>query len=71
MPRTFQLDTVESAIDYDYVLIGDGKFLLPVHSEALSCIRGTNSCSRNVIDFRNYKKFTADTSISFDDAPDK
>jgi hypothetical protein len=72
MPSTFPLDTVESAIDYDYVVIGDGKFLLPVHSEALSCERGTSSCSRNVIDFRNYKKFTADTSISFDDAaPDK
>jgi hypothetical protein len=72
MPKTFQLDTVESAIDYDYVPIGDGKFLLPVHSEALDCERGTNRCSRNAIDFRNYKKFTADTSISFDDpAPDK
>jgi hypothetical protein len=72
MPSTFKLDTVESAIDYDYVAIGDGKFLLPVHSEALSCERSTNSCSRNVIDFRNYKKFTADTSITFDDAaPDK
>ena len=66
MPRTFRLDTVESAVDYDYVTIGDGKFLLPVHSEALSCERGTSACSRNVIDFRNYKKFTADTSITFD-----
>jgi hypothetical protein len=71
MPKAFPLDTVESAIDYDYVPIGDAKFLLPVHSEALDCERGTNSCSRNVIDFRDYKKFTADTSISFDDAPDK
>jgi hypothetical protein len=71
MPRTFQLDTVESAIDYDYVPIGDGKFLLPVHSEALSCDRGTSECNRNVIDFRNYRKFSADTSVSFDDSPDK
>ena len=41
MPKTFALDTVESAVDYDYVLIGDQKYLLPVHSEALSCERGT------------------------------
>jgi hypothetical protein len=68
MPKAFPLDTVESAIDYDFVAIGDAKFLLPVHSEALDCERGTKSCSRNVIDFRDYKKFTADTSISFDDA---
>jgi hypothetical protein len=66
MPRSFPLDTVESAVDYDYVLIGDQKFLLPTHSEALSCIRGTSECTRNVIDFRNYKKFGADTSITFD-----
>ena len=66
MPRSFPLDQVESSVDYDYVLIGDGKYLLPVHSEALSCARGTSDCSRNVIEFRNYKKFTADTSITFD-----
>ncbi len=66
MPGSFPLDQVESSIDYDYVLIGDGKYLLPVHSEALSCARGTSDCSRNVIEFRNYKKFTADTSITFD-----
>lgn len=66
MPRSFPLDTVESAVDYDFVLIGEGKFLLPVHSEALSCGRGTSSCSRNVIEFRNYRKFSADSSITFD-----
>jgi hypothetical protein len=44
-----------------------------VHSEALSCERGTSDCSRNVIEFRNYKKFGADTNIIFDtpDVPDK
>ena len=70
MPRAFPLDTVESSVDYDYVLIGDARFLLPVHSEALSCERGTSNCNRNTIDFRNYKKFSADTNITFD-SPDK
>ena len=65
IPRTFPLDTVESAVDYDFVLIGDSKYLLPVHSETLSCRRGTGDCTRNVIDFRNYKKFGAETSITF------
>jgi hypothetical protein len=66
MPKAFPLDAVESALDYDYVLIGDQKFLLPAHSETLSCIRGTAECSRNVIDFRNYRKFGADTTIKFE-----
>ena len=64
IPVGFPLDTVESSVDYDYVLLGEGKFLLPVHSEALSCRRGTGECTRNVIDFRNYKKFGAETNIT-------
>ena len=67
MPREFPLDQVESTVDYDFVLIGDKKYLLPTHSEALSCERGTSACSRNVIDFRNYKKYSADTNITFED----
>jgi len=66
VPKSFPLDTVESVVDYDYVLIGQGKFLLPVHSESLSCVRGSSDCSRNTIDFRNYRKFEADTSITFE-----
>jgi hypothetical protein len=73
MPRSFPLDQVESSVDYDYVLIGDEKYLLPTHSEALSCVRGTSDCSRNTIEFRNYKKFGAETNITFDtpDTPAK
>jgi hypothetical protein len=66
IPKAFPLDTVESAIDYDYVMISGNKYLLPVHAEALSCERGTSGCGRNVIEFRNYRKFGADTSITFD-----
>src|SRR6185312_6407494 len=39
LPRSFPIDTNESSLDYDFVLIGDQKFLLPVHSESLSCWR--------------------------------
>jgi hypothetical protein len=66
LPTDFALDQVESTIDYDFVLIGEKKFLLPTHSEALSCMRGTSECTRNVIEFRNYKKFGAEENITFD-----
>jgi hypothetical protein len=66
LPGGFPLDQVESSIDYDYVLIADRKYLLPTHSEALSCARGGVDCSRNVTEFRDYRKFTADTSITFE-----
>ncbi len=65
MPQDFPIDKVESTLDYEFVRLGTGKFLLPVKSESLSCFRGSSNCSRNVIEFRNYRKFGSDTSITF------
>jgi len=65
-PADFPTDHVESATDYEYTRLGDAKqYLLPVHSESLSCQRGTNMCSRNAIDFRNYHKYTGESTITF------
>lgn len=69
MPSLFQFDTVESSTDYDFVRLGTPEqFLLPVEAEVLSCERGTSNCSRNKIEFRNYRKFGAESSITFGDA---
>jgi hypothetical protein len=67
VPKEFPMDTIESAVDYDSVLIGGGRFLLPTHAETLACQRGTENCSRNKIDFRNYHKYEAESSITFAD----
>jgi hypothetical protein len=68
MPSLFQFDTVESSTDYDFVRLGTPEqFLLPVEAEVLSCEKGTSYCSRNKIEFRNYRKFGAESSISFGD----
>jgi hypothetical protein len=65
-PDAFPTDHVESATDYQYVRLGDAKqYLLPTHAETLSCQRGTNLCSRNAIDFRNYHKYTGESNITF------
>jgi hypothetical protein len=65
-PAEFPLDHVESATDYQYIRLGDAKqYLLPVHAETLSCQRNSAFCSRNVIDFRNYHKYTGESSITF------
>jgi hypothetical protein len=68
MPTAFPLDDVESATDYEYTRLGDAhQYLLPVHAETLSCQRGTPYCSRNRIDFRNYKKYAGESTITFGD----
>jgi hypothetical protein len=65
LPEAFPADTVESATDYEFVRFGDRQFLVPVHAESLSCERGTNNCSRNSIDFRNYHKYEGESTIIF------
>ncbi len=67
-PSDFPTDHVESATDYEYTRLGDAKqYLLPVHSETLSCQRGSAFCSRNAIDFRNYHKYSGESTITFGD----
>jgi hypothetical protein len=71
-PGAFPADTVESATDYQYIRLGDARqYLLPVHSENLSCQRGSDICSKNTIDFRNYKKYSGESTITFEPVKDK
>jgi hypothetical protein len=71
LPRDFPLDTSESSIDYDFVTIAEKKVLLPSQVDTLSCTRGTPDCTRNHTEFHNYRKFSADTNITFEGAADK
>ena len=65
-PEAFPIDHVEGATDYQNIRLGDMKqYLLPVHSENLSCQRGTSYCSKNVIDFRNYHKYAGESTVTF------
>jgi len=67
IPEEFPLDQVEAANDYGFVRLGGTQeFLLPTHAENLSCERGTSICSRNSIDFRNYHKYSGESTIVFD-----
>ncbi len=68
LPRLFPFDTVEAATDYDFIRLtaAEEEFLLPADAEVLNCERGSTACSRNRIEFHNYRKFDAATSITFD-----
>jgi hypothetical protein len=68
LPRLFPFDTVEAATDYDFIRLSaaEQEFLLPADAEVLNCERGSTACSRNRIEFHNYRKFDAATSITFD-----
>ncbi|HVO97237.1 MAG TPA: hypothetical protein VMT15_04185 [Bryobacteraceae bacterium] len=70
MPKAFPFDTVETVTDYAFISLAAGqKYLLPADAEVLSCMRGTSLCTRNRLEFRNYRKFGADSTITFDGKP--
>jgi hypothetical protein len=66
LPSSFPFDKAESVVEYGFVSIDGKTYPLPVHSEILTCQRGTSICTKNEIRFQNYRKFGADSNITFD-----
>src|ERR1051325_1793997 len=65
IPAGFPITAAGSLIDYDWVTIGENKYLLPIHSEILlTRVDGSRSLqSRNEIRFRGYQKFGAELKV--------
>jgi hypothetical protein len=66
IPPDFPVHQSSEVLDYDFVQISDHEFLLPVAAEFRSVAHHTSA--RNLVEFRNYRKFSTDTKFSFDDA---
>lgn len=64
MPASFPVQVAKNQLDYDYTEISGSTFLLPLRAEVR--MREGRLLIRNDIEFRNYRKFGADTSITFD-----
>jgi hypothetical protein len=66
IPKDFPDDEVQTAVDYEDVSLGTPtKYLLPVKAEVLACNRGTTFCTKNTIEFRNYHKYSGESTIVF------
>jgi hypothetical protein len=65
IPKDFPLDSVEAAVDYEQIPLGERSFYLPVHAANLACQRGTTICTKNTIEFRNYHKFAGESTIQY------
>ena len=66
IPRTYPIQDVSLMLDYDYTRIGDADYLLPLTFELRS--RQGKVLVKNDVDYDNYSKFTADSSVRFGDA---
>jgi hypothetical protein len=65
IPGDFPITAASTLIDYDWVSIGEQKYLLPIHSEVLltNVNRRMTIQSRNEIRFRAYQKFGAELKV--------
>jgi hypothetical protein len=66
LPAGFPFDKAESVVEYGFIGIDGKTYPLPVHSDILTCQRGSSTCTKNEINFRNYRKFGADSTVVFD-----
>lgn len=69
IPDTFPVRTAKRLIDYDWVKITDGTYLLPSISDVRLTIRDKSQTfeTRNVIRFKDYQKYGTDVVIRDDD----
>ncbi len=65
MPASFPLDRAERSADFNKVEIGGEQFLLPATSYWFGCFRNTYSCFLNRMDFRDYRRFEANSTVRF------
>jgi hypothetical protein len=68
MPEGFPVQEIHQQIDYRFTDINGRQYLLPSSSQVTS--RAGSYGSQNVISFLRYQKYSADTTIKFDDADD-
>lgn len=66
MPEGFPVQEIHQQIDYKFFDINGHQYLLPSTSQVTS--RAGSYGSRNEISFLRYQKYSADTTIKFDDS---
>jgi hypothetical protein len=65
IPSDFPISRAEAVLEYGFAAIDRNTYLLPAKGESNGCMTGSGACTRNVIEFRNYRKFTADSTVTF------
>jgi hypothetical protein len=66
IPPDFPIRHVESMLDYDYVELSGHTFLLPMKGNVIAT--GADFLEKNENEFRIYRKYEAESTLSFGDA---
>jgi hypothetical protein len=63
LPADDDVDKVEMTVDYGWVVISGERYLLPIKSDSLACETHSFSCTKNSVEFRNYRKFAVESQV--------
>lgn len=63
IPKQLDLQSSTTTVEYDFASVGGRSYLLPVRSETE--LRSSDIWTRNKMEFREYRKFSADSVIDF------
>jgi hypothetical protein len=67
IPPAFPVQQAKTVLDYDYADISGRQFLLPLKAEVR--MRASRFLTRNDVEFRLYRKFSAESELKFDETP--
>ena len=65
IPADFPVAGTPASLDYGFAEIGGRTFLLPLQAELVVLMRD-GSRNRNLIEFGNYRKFSSETTLTFE-----
>lgn len=68
IPSSFPMKEARSRLDFDFIELSGQEFLLPLKAQAF--VRSGRILTRNDLEFRLYRKFTAEATITFDEIED-
>jgi hypothetical protein len=69
IPQGFPITANESTIDYEFAAVGGKQYLLPSHAYVRT--KSGKYVAENNVEFREYRKFQSEATITFDAPPDK
>ena len=69
IPHSFPINSNESSVDYEFAAVGGKQYLLPSHASSMA--KSGTYVAENIVEFREYRKFQADASITFAPPPEK
>jgi hypothetical protein len=64
LPPSFPVQQASTTLDYDYSAVGEQQYLLPL--KAVVRMRSDKVLTRNDVEFRMYRKFSAEAVVTFD-----